>query len=202
MTDKERMLAGLLYRPGVPELKEGMRRARVLTRLFNNTTEEQLAYRTELLRELFKSVGEHIYIEPDFRCDYGKNISVGNDFYANYGCVILDVCEVVIGDNVMFGPGVHVYAAGHPLDAEVRVSGLEIGKPVRIGNGVWVGGATVINAGVSIGCNTIIGSGSVVTKDISANVIAAGNPCRVIREITEDDRMYWKKLEREYYEQQ
>ncbi|MDU5110168.1 MAG: sugar O-acetyltransferase [Clostridium sp.] len=199
MTEKEKMLAGDLYMANDKEIKADMKKCRVLTRLFNNTTEEQKEYRAELLKELFEETGDNIYVEPPFRCDYGCHISVGNNFYANYDCIILDVCKVDIGENVFFAPRVCIYTAGHPIDAEVRNTGLEFGKSVKIGNNVWVGGSTVINPGVSIGNNVVIGSGSVVTKDIPDNVIAVGNPCRVLRKITEEDKVYWEKKKEEYY---
>ncbi len=199
MREKERMLSGNLYMANDKELKADRKKSRMLTRLFNNTTEEQKEYRTKLLKDLFEKTGDNLYIEPPFRCDYGCNISVGNNFYANYDCIILDVCKVDIGENVFFAPRVCVYTAAHPIDAEVRNTDLEFGKPVRIGNSVWVGGSTVINPGVTIGNNVVIGSGSVVTKDIPDNVIAAGNPCRVIRKITDEDKIYWEKKKEEYY---
>lgn len=199
MTEKEKMLSGNLYMANDQELKADVKKSRMLTRLFNNTTEEQKEYRAELLKELFKKTGDNIYIEPSFKCDYGCNISVGNNFYANFDCIILDVCNVDIGENVFFAPRVCIYTAGHPIDAEVRNTGLEFGKPVKIGNDVWVGGSTVINPGVNIGSNVVIGSGSVVTKDIPDNAIAVGNPCRVLREITEEDKIYWEKKKEEYY---
>lgn len=193
MTEKELMLAGKLYIAHDEELGADSRRSRQLTRLFNNSTEEQGGYRVQLLKELFKKTGENIYIEPPFRCDYGSNITVGENFYANFDCIILDVNEVIIGDNVLFAPRVCVYTAGHPLDAGIRNSGMEFGKKVVIGNNVWIGGSTVINPGVTIGNNVVIGSGSVVTKDIPDGVVAAGNPCKVIRKITEADRLFWHK---------
>lgn len=199
MTEKEKMLSGNLYMANDQELKADVKKSRMLIRLFNNTTEEQKEYRAELLKELFKKTGDNIYIEPSFKCDYGCNISVGNNFYANFDCIILDVCNVDIGENVFFAPRVCIYTAGHPIDAEVRNTGLEFGKPVKIGNDVWVGGSTVINPGVNIGSNVVIGSGSVVTKDIPDNAIAVGNPCRVLREITEEDKIYWEKKKEEYY---
>lgn len=193
MTEKELMLAGKLYTAREEELAADCKRSRQLTRLFNNSTEEQGGYRVQLLKELFRKTGENIYIEPPFRCDYGGNITVGENFYANFDCIILDVNEVVIGDNVLFAPRVCVYTAGHPIDAEIRNSGVEFGLKVVIGNDVWIGGSTVINPGVTIGNNVVIGSGSVVTKDIPDGVVAAGNPCRVIRKITEADRLFWQK---------
>ena len=200
MKEKERMLQGKLYIAQGDALTRDNKQSRKLTRLFNNTTEEQKEYRSQLLKELFKSTGEKLYIEPPFRCDYGCNISIGENFYANYDCIILDVCNVNIGNNVFFGPRVNIFTAGHPVDAQIRNEMLEFGKPVSIWNNVWVGGNTVINPGVTIGNNVVIGSGSVVTKDIPDNVIAVGNPCRVLREITDADREYWEKQKQEYYE--
>ena len=123
---------------------------------------------------------------------------MGKNFYANYDCIIIDVCPVTIGDQVFFGPRVCVYTAAHPIDAKVRSTGLEYGKPVTIGDDVWVGGNTVINPGITIGSNAVIGSGAVVTKDIPGGVIAAGNPCKVLRSITEEDRKYWHLKQEEY----
>lgn len=201
MTEKERMISEKLYMADDKELAEDFARAKRLTRLFNNTTEEQESYRVELLKELFGKTGKNAFIQPTFRCDYGSNISIGDNFYANYDCIIVDVCEVVIGDNVLFGPRVCIYTAGHPIDADIRDTLLEFGKKVAIGNSVWVGGNTVINPGVTIGDNVVIGSGSVVTKDIPSNVIAVGNPCRVLREITEEDKAYWQAQADQYYKE-
>lgn len=198
-TNKELMLTGKLYMAGGEELARDFKRSRIITRLFNNTTEEENRYRKELLKDLFESTGEDFYIEPPFRCDYGCNISIGENFYANYDCIILDVAKVKIGKNVFFAPRVNIFTAGHPIDPDVRNTLLEFGKPVTIGDNVWVGGNTVINPGVAIGNNVVIGSGSVVTKDIPDNVIAVGNPCRVLREITEEDKKYWEKQKEEYY---
>lgn len=199
MTEKERMLSGKLYIARDKELARDNKKSRMLTRLFNNSTEEQLKYRVELLKELFESTGKNIYIEPPFRCDYGCHISIGNNFYANYDCIIVDVCKVRIGNNVFFGPRVCIFTAGHPIDADIRNTQLEYGKPVTIGNDVWIGGNTVINPGVTIGNNVVIGSGAVVTKDIPDNVIAVGNPCRVLREITDEDKKYWENQKEEYF---
>lgn len=182
-TEKEKMLSGELYLAMDPELVEGRKRARALMRRYNASTEEQAPYRLSLLRELFGSVGGRLEIEPPFRCDYGFNIHAGDGVYMNFDCVILDCAEVRIGRNVMFGPGVHVYAATHPLEADLRCQGPELARPVIIGDQVWVGGRSVICPGVTIGDNTTIGAGSVVTRDIPPNVFAAGNPCRVIRSL-------------------
>lgn len=199
MTEKELMLSEQLYIADDPELAEDFRRSRRLTRLINSTTEEQAEYRVQLFRELFQKTGKKFWVEPPFHCDYGCHISVGENFYANYDCLILDVCDVTIGNNVFFAPRVCIYTAGHPIDAEIRNTQLEFGKKVSIGNDVWVGGSVVINPGVHIGDNVVIGSGSVVTKDIPSGVIAAGNPCRVLREITEEDKVYWTARAEEYW---
>jgi len=200
MTEKERMLRGELYVSHDEELKRDRQIARKLTKLFNETTEEEPEYRRELLKKLFQSTGEHIFIEPPFRCDYGSHIRIGDYFYANYDCIILDVCDVTIGDHVFFGPRVGVYTAAHPIDAEVRNANLEYGRPITIGNSVWIGADTVINPGVTIGNNVVIGSGSVVTRDMPDDVIAAGNPCRVLRPITLEDKRYWEEQREEYME--
>ena len=147
----------------------------------------------EMIKNILGKTGEEICIEQPFRCDYGKNIEVGNNFFANYNCVILDVAKVTIGENVMFAPNVSIYTAGHPIHPESRNSGYEYGIPVTIGDNVWIGGNVVITPGVTIGNNVVIGAGSVVTKDIPDNVIAVGSPCRVLREITENDRKYYYK---------
>ena len=137
MTEKEKMLSGKLYMASDAELREEAKRCRKLIRLFNNSTEEEMDYRTSLLNDLFGKVGKNAFIEPTFRCDYGKNIYIGDNFFANYDCIILDVCKVEIGNNVMFGPRVCVYTAGHPIDTEVRITGLEFGQEIKIGDNVW-----------------------------------------------------------------
>lgn len=198
MTEKERMLSGTLYSAQDESLRREHAAALRLTRLFNLTTEEEGERRAGLLRELFASVGKNAVIEPAFRCDYGRNIHIGDNFFANFDCIILDVCTVEIGSDVLFGPRVCLYTAAHPLDAEVRRSGLEYGQAIRIGDGVWIGGNAVVNPGVSVGARSIIGSGSVVTKDIPPGVIAAGNPCRVIRAVNDADRACWERLRQEH----
>jgi maltose O-acetyltransferase len=183
MTEKQKMLAGELYIANGEELTAERQNARRLTRLYNLTAEDEQSCRTKLIKEMFGAVGENVYIEPTFRCDYGYNIKAGNEFYANFDCVILDVCEVNIGNNVFFGPRVNIYTAAHPLETEARNSFLEYGKPVNIGDGVWIGGGAIILPGVTIGSGSVIGAGSVVTKDIPPGVVAAGNPCKVLKQI-------------------
>lgn len=182
-TEKEKMMQGELYISADPELIRDRDNARRLTRLFNQTLETELDERTRLLKELFGSTGNNLFVEPTFRCDYGYNIHVGENFYANFDCVILDVCEVRIGANCFLAPGVHIYTATHPLNAAERNTGAEYGKPVNIGHSVWIGGRSVINPGVTIGNNVVVASGSVVTKDVPDNVIVGGNPAKIIRTI-------------------
>ncbi len=200
MTEKELMLSEQLYIAKDPQLAQDFQRARRLTRLINTATEEQTDYRMGLFRELFGKIGESFWIEPPFRTDYGCNTYIGENFYANYDCIFIDVAKISIGDNVLFGPRVCLFTAGHPIDAEIRNKGLEYGKKITIGSNVWIGGNTVINPGVTIGDGTVIGSGSVVTKDIPSGVVAAGVPCRVIRPITEDDKQLWTTQAAAYYQ--
>ena len=192
MTEKELMLSGQLYKANDKELIQENMITRKLTRLINATTEEQIEYRMKLFKELFGKIGENFWIEPPFRADYAKNICIGKNFYMNYDCIIMAVCNVCIGNNVFLAPRVSIYTAGHPIDAEIRNTQLEYGKKVMIGNDVWIGGNTVITPGVRIGNNVVIGAGSVVTKDIPSNVIAAGVPCKIIRKINENDKLYWQ----------
>ena len=182
-TEKEKMLSGELYNALDETLVKEREKARKLTRIFNGTVETDYEERTKILKELLGSMGEKIYIESNFRCDYGYNIHVGENFYANFDCVILDVCKVQIGDNCLMAPGVHIYTATHPINPYERIAGPEYGKPIEIGNNVWIGGRVIINPGIKIGNNAVIASGSVVTKDIPDNVIVGGNPARVIKEV-------------------
>ena len=193
MNQKERMLAGLPYKAWLDGLKEERMENKLKIYDYNLTRPDNKKKMKEMIKNILGKTGEEVFIEQPFRCDYGKNIEVGNNFFANYNCVILDVAKVTIGENVMFAPNVSIYTAGHPIHPESRNSGYEYGIPVTIGNNVWVGGNVVITPGVTIGNNVVIGAGSVVTKDIPDNVIAVGNPCRVIREITEGDRKYYYK---------
>ena len=182
-SEKEKMLAGELYLAADPELAAERRRARRLTRLYNNSTEDEVDQRVQLLKELFGAVGPRVEIEPPFRCDYGSHIYAGDGLFINFGCVILDCGPVKIGRECMFGPDVHIYAASHPIDPAARCAGPEYGSFVTIGDRVWLGGGVKICPGVTIGDSAVIGAGSVVTKDIPPRVVAAGNPCRVIRAI-------------------
>lgn len=182
-SEKEKSLTGELYDASDPELTEERRRTRLLTKLFNDSRDDETELRENILRELFGKTGVGLYIEPPFFCDYGSNITVGDKVFFNFNCVVLDVAQVTIGSNVLFGPNVQIYAATHPLDWKIRAAWLELGKPVTIGSDVWVGGGTIICPGVTIGDRTVIGAGSVVTKDIPSDVLAAGNPCRVIKSL-------------------
>jgi maltose O-acetyltransferase len=184
-TEKQKMLDGELYLASDAVLMNDRLNARSLTRLFNQTLETEDNKRTELLKKLFGSTGENLYVEPTFRCDYGYNIHIGENFYANFDCVLLDVCDIRIGDNCFLAPGVHIYTATHPLNAKERISGAEYGKSVTIGHNVWIGGRAVINPGVKIGNNVVVASGAVVTKDVPDNVVVGGNPARILKAIEE-----------------
>jgi maltose O-acetyltransferase len=182
-SEKQRMLTGELYLGSDPELVAERERAFRLLRQYNQTTVEQRDDQTQILQTLLGRMGEGVQIVPPFHCDYGSHIRVGDRFYMNCGCVILDCNSVEIGDDVLCAPYVQIYTAYHPTDPTVRLSGRELAAPIRIGNNVWIGGGAIICPGVTIGDNTTIGAGSVVTKDIPANVVAVGNPCRVLRSV-------------------
>lgn len=180
MTEKEKMLAGQLYDPLDPVLCAERVKARELCLQLNQAPESDAALRRQLLDELLGYESD-VWMQPPFYCDYGTNIKLGRKVFFNFNCVVLDVMQVTIGNHTLFAPAVQIYTATHPIDAAERRAGLEFAKPVVIGDDVWVGGGAVICPGVTIGDRSIIGAGSVVTKDIPADVIAAGNPCRVIR---------------------
>ena len=184
ISEREKMLSGALYDPLDPELVQARDRARDLCQDLNATREGQREERRRILRELFGAGGDDVWMQPPFFCDYGTNILMGTRCFFNFNCVVLDVCRVTIGDYAFFGPAVQIYTATHPLGAKLRRE-QEFGKPVEIGSDVWVGGGAIICPGVRIGSRTVIGAGSVVTRDIPDDVFAAGNPCRVIRPITE-----------------
>jgi acetyltransferase-like isoleucine patch superfamily enzyme len=189
-TEKEKSHAGKLYKAFGKELFEERQHAKELVFLFNALHPSKIPERNEIIRKLFCTTGEKFFIEPPFRCDYGYNISIGNNFYSNYNLIILDCAKTTIGDNVLIGPNVGIYTAGHPVNHELRNQEYEFALPITIGNNVWIGGNVVINPGVIIGDNSVIGSGSVVTKDIPMNVVAAGNPCKILREITDDNNRF------------
>ncbi|MFI5889172.1 sugar O-acetyltransferase [Actinoplanes sp. NPDC051513] len=182
------ILSGRMYDDLTRELIEARERAVLLSSEYNATFGKAQAVREEVLRRLLGSVGEGCYFEPTFRCEFGFNIRIGDQFYANFDCVMLDGGGITIGDHVLFGPRVGIYTSNHAIDAGERAAGGCYAKPVTIGSHVWVGGGVTINPGVSIGDNTIVGSGSVVTRSIPAGVIAVGNPARVLREITDADK--------------
>ena len=183
-TEKEKMLAGELYFAMDEELWREHNHAQNILMKFNNSPDEN---RSEILKELFGKTGENFCVKPNFRCDYGYNIHVGENFFANYDCVILDVCKVTIGDNCLMAPRVCIYTATHPLDVDLRISGLEYGKPVTIGNNVWLGGSSVIAPGVTIGDNSVVAAGAVVVKDVPANVVVGGNPAKIIKHIVNNN---------------
>jgi maltose O-acetyltransferase len=176
------MLAGEMYDALDPELVRARERARDLCWDLNATRDAQAEERRAILKELFAAGGDSVWMQPPFFCDYGANITLGRKCFFNFNCVILDVCSVTIGDHTLFGPAVQIYTATHPLDAELRRK-VEYGRPVEIGSDVWIGGGAIICPGVKIGSRSVISAGSVVTRDIPPDVLAAGNPCRVIREI-------------------
>lgn len=182
-SELEKMLAGEGYFASDAELGAMNAEAQELLFRFNTSHPSQIAEREEIIKQLFGSFGANCLIKQPFFCDYGNNIFVGDNFFANYDCVVLDCNEVRIGNNVMFGPKVQIYTAYHPLEPEFRRTQLEYASPIIVGDDVWLGGGVIVCPKVEIGAGTTIGAGSVVTKSIPPRVFAAGNPCRVIREI-------------------
>jgi len=193
MNQRERMLAGLPYKAWLDGLGEERSACKQKIYDFNNLSPSLNESAPSLLKSILGKTGENICIEAPFHCDYGWNIEVGENFFANYNLTILDVAKVTIGKNVQIAPNVSIYTAGHPIHPDTRNTGYEYGIPITIGDNVWIGGNVVILPGVKIGDNVVIGAGSVVTKDIPDNVIAMGNPCKIVREITEEDRTYYYK---------
>ncbi len=183
MTELEKMLAGQPYDPLDNVLIKMRKNARLICEEFNLSSIAHLGKRKKILKRLFGSTGKNFYVEPQFKCDYGCNIHVGENFYANFDCVILDVAEVRIGDNCFIAPQVGIYTATHPVDPHQRARGIESAQPVSIGNNCWIGGHAVINPGVSLGHNVVVGSGAVVTKNFGDNVVIAGNPARIIKNV-------------------
>ncbi len=191
MNQKERMLAGLPYKAWLDGLAEERLENKKRVFRFNNMEPDKFEEKIALIKEIFGKTGENIFVEAPFHCDYGYNIEVGENFFANYNLTILDVGKVKIGANAQIAPNVSIYTAGHPVHPESRNTGYEYGIPITIGDNVWIGGSVTILPGVTIGNNVVIGAGSVVTRDLPDNVIAAGNPCRVLRTITEEDRDFY-----------
>lgn len=193
MIEKKKMLSGKLYKAFGEELSSERQYAKEMIFDYNTIRPSQGDKQKEIIKKLLGVVGNSFCIEPPFRCDYGYNISIGENFYSNYNCTILDCAKVIIGDNVMFAPNVSLFTAGHPIHFEPRNAALEYAFPITIGDNVWIGGGVVVNPGITIGDNVVIGSGSVVTKDIESNSIAVGNPCKVIRKVTDEDKKYYFK---------
>ena len=183
MTEKEKMLSEKMYDPLDPVLVEERRKARILFHEINLLNDNEKQKRDKLFYTLLQNVGEGLWIEPPFYCDYGYNIKAGKNLFMNFNCCILDVAEVKIGDNCMMGPNVQIYTATHPLEADKRNSGREFAKRIIIGDNVWIGGHAIINPGVTIGNGVVIGSGSVVTKSFPDNVFIVGNPAKIIQPI-------------------
>jgi len=180
-SEKEKMLAGELYDPLDPQLSEDRLKARLLIKELHELREDQTDEKRQVLKQLLPCAGKDLWLQPPFFCDYGYNIKTGEKVFFNFNCVVLDAAPVTIGSRTLFGPNVQVYTATHPMNYAERASGVEFAKPITIGEDVWIGGSTVICPGVTIGDRSIIGAGSVVTKNIRSNVVAAGNPCKVIR---------------------
>ena len=217
MREYERMISGQAYDPSDMELRQLGQKGRLAMERYNALSRTEKEARYQILKETFAAIGQRCHIESPFYVDYGCNISVGEYFYANFDCIMLDVAPITIGRNVMFGPRVSLYTATHPLDAGVRNRIIEFGKPITIGDecwlggnvvvnpGVtigdecWLGGNVVVNPGVTIGPRTVVASGSVVTKDLPADVLAAGNPARIIRTLGQEERLHWEAVEADYF---
>lgn len=191
MTEYEKMLAGLAHQPYSDELRTMRLAAKEILFDYQQLRPSESQAKNALLQKLFGQADATTKLIAPFYVDYGKNIRVGKNFFANFHCTMLDSGGITIGDNVMFAPNVSLYTVGHPLDAELRNAEWEQAKPIRIGNNVWLGGNVVVLPGVTIGDNVVVGAGSVVTKDLPANSLALGNPCRVVREITEQDKQLY-----------
>ena len=183
MTEREKALAGELYSAKDPELRALHLRAKKLFGKYNSINPANEKTLNKIIKQLIGSTGSNIHVQPPFYCDYGCNITVGENFFANYGCVILDVNKVTIGKNCMLAPFVKIFSATHPVDAATRNSGLELGLPVTIGDNCWIGGGAIINPGVTLGNNVVVGSGAVVTKSFGDNVVIAGNPAKIIKQL-------------------
>lgn len=196
--DYQEMLLGNLYLAGniLPENKS-IHGKKIIQKI-NNTPIEEKETIVALERQVFGETGDNLYVTPPFQVDYGRHVEIGNNFYANMDCIFLDVNKIKIGNNVMVGPRVSFYTAGHPIDPQIRIEELEFGLPITVEDNVWIGGSATILPGVTIGKNSIIAAGAVVTKDVAANTIVGGNPAQLIRAINEEDKCYWNKKKEEY----
>lgn len=194
MTESEKMMRGFLYDANYDEeLLEKRMFCKDLCFAYNQLKPSLISKQEELIRQIFGKTGKQFYITAPFWCDYGSNIEIGENFYSNHNCIILDGAKVTFGDNVFIAPNCTFSTAGHPLDTEQRNRGLEYAYPIKVGDNVWFGASVTVLPGVTIGSNTVIGAGSIVNRDIPSGVVAVGNPCRVLRKITEDDRKkYWR----------
>lgn len=193
-SEKEKMLASVPFKAFGKELFLERQKAKEILFEFNNLPPSKIKEKHQLIKPLFGKTKGTFYLEPPFRCDYGYNIELGKNFYANYNLTVLDVAKVKIGDFVLIGPNVNLITVNHPIDKDFRAKGFEISKEIIIENNVWIGANVTVNPGVKIGENSIIGSGSVVTKNIPENVIAVGNPCKILRQITEKDKVTFEEL--------
>lgn len=196
--DYQEMLLGNLYLAGniLPENKSI--HGKKIVQKINNTPIEEKETIVALERQVFGKTRDNLYVTPPFQVDYGRHVEIGNNFYANMDCIFLDVNKIKIGNNVMVGPRVSFYTAGHPIDPQIRIEELEFGLPITVEDNVWIGGSATILPGVTIGKNSIIAAGAVVTKDVAANTIVGGNPAQLIRAINEEDKRYWNKKKEEY----
>ena len=185
MTEKEKMLSGLLYNPGINELESERLYAQDLCFALNQLPPSAVDKRQQLFKKLLGKITQQFTIMPGFQCDYGYNIEIGDNFFANFNCIILDAAKVTFGHNVLVAPNCGFYTSGHPLDSQTRNSGLEFAKPITIGNNVWIGGNVIVLPGVTIGDDSVIAAGSIVDRDIPSNVIAMGTPCRVYKTLKE-----------------
>lgn len=197
MTEKEKMISGQNYNALDPELRVLSNNAKMLTYEYNNTRPDECEKRIEILKKLLGSCTDTTFIEPNFKCDYGFNIHVSGMLFMNYNCVLLDVCKISFGNNVFVGPNTCITTASHPIIPEERL-GTSFGKPVTIGNDVWIGANCTILPGVTIGDGAVIGAGSVVTKDIPERVVAVGNPCKVLRKVSEKDSVMKREVNINY----
>lgn len=181
--EREKMISGEMYDPSDEQLVKDREAAKIFCKEYNLTDDTNYDLRKKMIQNFLGKTGDKLHIESNFRVEYGYNIEIGENFYSNYDCLLLDICPIIIGDNAMLAPGVHIYSATHPLDPEERNSGKEYGKPVKIGNNVWIGGRSVIAPGVTLGDNVVVAAGSVVTKSFPDNVVIGGNPAKIIKYI-------------------